>query len=106
MRFSYRMITATAALAAAALASPVGANEELAKKHQCLTCHQIDKKVVGPAYKDVAKKYKGQADAGAKLTEKIRMGSKGVWGPVPMPANVKVPEADAKALAVWILKQG
>ena len=104
MRIRYHAITA--ALAAAVLASPAGANEELAKKHQCLTCHQIDKKVAGPAYKEVAKKYKAQADAGAKLAEKIRMGSKGVWGPVPMPANVKVPEADAKALAAWILKQG
>ena len=104
MRFRYHAIIA--ALAAAVLASPAGASEELAKKHQCLTCHQIDKKVVGPAYKEVSKKYKGQADAGAKLAEKIRMGSKGVWGPVPMPANVKVPEADAKALAAWILKQG
>jgi len=91
-------------LVAATLASPARASEDLAKKHQCLACHQIDRKLVGPSYKEVAKKYKGQADADVKLAEKIRKGSTGVWGPVPMPANAKVPESDAKTLAAWVLK--
>ena len=104
MKLVYPLMAAT--LAAATLASPARANEDLAKKYQCLACHQLDKKLVGPAYKDVAKKYKGQADAPVKMAEKIRKGSTGVWGPVPMPANDKVPEGDAKTLAEWVLKQG
>ncbi len=104
MKLHYALLAAT--LAVSFLASPARANEELAKKHQCLACHQIDKKLVGPAYKDVAKKYKGQADAAATLAAKIQKGSNGVWGPIPMPPNTKVPDADAKALAEWVLKQG
>lgn len=95
-----------AALAASVLAPPARANEELAKKYQCLACHQLDKKLVGPAYKEVAKKYKGQADAAVKIAEKIKKGSTGVWGPVPMPANDKVPDADIKTLSEWVMKQG
>lgn len=94
------------ALAASVLAAPARANEELAKKYQCLACHQLDKKLVGPAYKEVAKKYKGQADAAVKIAEKIKKGSTGVWGPVPMPANDKVPDADIKTLSEWVMKQG
>jgi cytochrome c len=82
------------------------ADEAMAKKYNCLACHQIDTKLVGPAYKDVAKKYKGQADAVAKLSAKIKNGSSGVWGPIPMPPNAAVPDADIKALVEWILKQG
>jgi len=89
--------------AGALLAVPAQANEELAKKSNCLACHQIDKKSVGPAYKDVAKKYKGQ-DVAAKLAEKVKKGGQGVWGPVPMPPNAAVPDADIKTLVEWILK--
>ena len=92
--------------AAAIIAAPAQANEELAKKHQCLACHQIDKKSVGPAYKDIAKKYKGQADAVAKLSDKVKKGGSGVWGPVPMAPNPAVPDADIKTLVEWVLKQG
>ncbi len=81
-----------------ALASP-----ELAQKKACLACHQMDAKVVGPAYKDVAKKYKGQKGAEAKLIEKVLKGGKGSWGEVPMPANPQVTEAEAKQLVSWIL---
>ncbi len=94
------------AAALAALAAPVHADEALAKKHNCLACHQTDKKLVGPAYKDVAKKYKGQKNAAAMLAEKVKKGSQGVWGPVPMPPNPSVPDADVKKLVDWILKQG
>lgn len=86
------------------LAAPVRADEALAKKYNCLACHQTDKKVVGPAYKDIAKKYKA-ADA-AKLVEKVKKGGSGVWGPVPMPPNPTVPDADLKKLVDWILKMG
>jgi cytochrome c len=95
----------TAAGIAALLASPAGANEALAKKYNCMACHQVAVKAVGPAYKDVAKKYKGQADAPAKLEMKVAKGGAGVWGPMPMPPNDKVPAGDIKALVDWILKQ-
>lgn len=79
-----------------------GADEALAKSKACLACHQIDKKVVGPAFKDVAAKYKGQADAQAVLADKIKNGGKGNWGPIPMPAQ-NVTEDEAKKLAAWVL---
>jgi cytochrome c len=95
-----------AAAAVAVLAAPAQASEELAKKHNCLACHSIDKKSVGPAYKDIAKKYKGQAGIEAKLAEKVKKGGQGVWGPVPMPPNAAVPDADIKTLVDWLLKSG
>jgi cytochrome c len=92
-------------IAAAALALTAGvasADEALAKKNGCLTCHQVAKKVVGPAFTDVAKKYKGDAGAAAHLESVINKGGKGVWGPVPMAPQPKA-AGDAKALAAWIL---
>jgi len=78
----------------------------LAKKSGCFNCHAVDKKLVGPGYKDVAKKYKGDADAVAKLVKKVSDGGSGVWGPVPMPPNKgKVSEADIKTLVQWVLAQ-
>jgi cytochrome c len=76
-------------------------------KAGCLACHAKDKKLVGPAYKDVAAKYKGQADAVAKLMDKVRKGGSGVYGPVPMPPNPvdKISDADLKAAVEWVLKQ-
>ena len=91
------------AVAALQLATPAAAQEELAKKHNCLVCHQVDKKVVGPSYKDVAAKYANDKTAEAKLFEKIKKGGVGVWGQVPMPPNATVPDADIKALVKWIL---
>jgi cytochrome c len=79
------------------------ASEALLKKYNCLACHAIDKKVVGPAYKDVAKKYKGQKDAAAKLVKKVKQGGSGVWGQVPMPPNPSVPDADLKKMVNYIL---
>jgi cytochrome c len=87
----------------ALLALPVQASEELAKKYMCLTCHTLDKKLVGPSYHDVAAKYKGDKAAEAKLFEKVKKGGVGVWGQIPMPPNDKVPDADVKALVKWIL---
>lgn len=88
---------------AATAAAPAMADEALAKSKNCLACHSVDKKLVGPAYKDVAKKHAGQKDAEATLVEHIMKGSKGVYGPVPMPPNANVNEAEAKKLASWIL---
>ena len=90
---------------AAGVALPAVAQEELAKKHNCLACHAVDKKVVGPAYKDVAAKYRGDKTAEAKLVEKVKKGGVGVWGQVPMPPNATVPDADVKSLVKWILSQ-
>ena len=87
------------------VAVPAWASEELAKKHACFACHTVDKKMVGPSYKDVAAKYRGQKDAPAKLAEKVKKGSQGVWGNVPMPPNTAVPDADVNALVKWILAQ-
>ncbi|GBG03375.1 cytochrome c-551 [Azospira sp. I13] len=78
------------------------ADEALAKAKNCMSCHQIATKVVGPAYKDVAKKYAGDKAAEAKLAEKIQKGGKGSWGEVPMPPNNVTPD-EAKKLAHWVL---
>ena len=78
------------------------ADEALAKAKNCFTCHNVDKKVVGPSYKDVAAKYKGDAKAVDTLAGKIKAGGKGVWGPIPMPPNNVTPE-EAKKLAAWVL---
>jgi cytochrome c len=78
---------------------------DLAQKKNCMACHAIDKKVVGPAYKDVAAKYAGQKDAVDKLTHKVMKGGSGVWGAVPMPANPQVTEAEARQLVQWVLTQ-
>jgi len=91
------------ALAIALAAAPVFANPQLAQQKNCMACHAIDKKQVGPAYKDVAGKYAGQKDAVDKLTQKVMKGGSGVWGAVPMPANPQVNEAEAKTLVQWVL---
>jgi cytochrome c len=79
------------------------ASAELAKAKNCLACHAVDKKVVGPAYQDVAAKYAKDKDAPAKLAKKIREGGVGAWGQIPMPANPQVSEAEAQTLAKWVL---
>jgi len=77
--------------------------QKLLKEKNCLACHTLDKKLVGPAYKDVAAKYAGQKDAAAKLAAKIQKGGTGVWGQIPMPANPQVNAEEATTLANWIL---
>ena len=94
-----------ALISAAVVATPALADQALAQSKNCMSCHAIDKKLVGPAYKDVAAKYKGDASAAAKLATKVQKGGAGVWGPVPMPANPQVNEAEAKKLVAWILGQ-
>ncbi len=94
---------AVALAAGAVLSLPAQASEELAKKYMCMTCHTVDKKLVGPSYKDVAAKYASDKTAEAKLVDKVKKGGVGVWGQIPMPPNDKVPDADLKALVKWVL---
>jgi len=94
--------TATFALACL-LSIPAWANMDLAKKNVCMACHNVDKKLVGPAYQEIAKKYAGQKDAAANLAKSIQAGGSGKWGPVPMPPQSALSDADASILAIWIL---
>lgn len=87
----------------AAMAAPAFADQALASAKNCMSCHTVEKKLVGPSYKEVAAKYAGQAGAVDKLASKIMKGGSGVYGPVPMPANTQVSEAEAKKLAAWVL---
>lgn len=79
------------------------ASEDLSKKNGCIACHAVDKKLVGPSFKDISSKYKSKKDGAAYLAGKIRSGGAGVWGPIPMPAQAHVKEEDAKKIADWIL---
>jgi cytochrome c len=93
-----------AAVAVSALMSaPAFANMDLAKKNACIGCHAVDKKMVGPSYQEVAKKYNGQKDAAATLAKSIKTGGSGKWGVVSMPPFSNLSDTDAQALATWIL---
>jgi|SRR5450631_4137046 cytochrome c5 len=98
-------VPAAAVPPAAAASGPLDtkAAEAMMQKDGCAACHSVDKRIVGPAYQEVAAKYRGDKDALAKLTQKVKAGGSGVWGAVPMPPNAQVPEADIKALVSWIL---
>ena len=98
-----RVLMTIAALAAVTAAAPAMADEAMAKAKNCMACHAIDKKLVGPSYKDVAAKYGKEAGAVDKLAAKIQKGGSGVWGAVPMPPNANVNADEAKSLATWIL---
>lgn len=78
---------------------------DLVRSKNCLACHSVNARIVGPAFKDVAQKYKNQKDAEAKLTRRVLKGSSGVWGAIPMPANAQVSEAEARTLVKWVLMQ-
>lgn len=99
MKSLLSVIVATAAV----LAAPAFANQQLAQSKNCMACHAVDKKLVGPSFKDVAAKYAADKAAADKLAEKIVKGGAGVWGPVPMPANPQVSAVEAKQLATWVL---
>jgi cytochrome c len=81
------------------------ANADLAKSKNCMACHAVANKVLGPSFKDVAAKYAGQKDAEDKLVQKVLKGSSGTWGAVPMPANSQVSDAEAHTLVKWVLSQ-
>lgn len=96
--------TAGALLLGALVAVPAQADGlALAQKNNCMACHQVETKVVGPAYKDVSAKYKGDASAADKLAAKVKAGGAGVWGQIPMPPNATVPDAEIKEIVAWIL---
>ena len=101
-----RTLLTFASLASGFLVSaPAMADLQLATAKNCMACHAVDKKLVGPSYKDVAAKYAGQMDGAAKLEAKVLKGGAGVWGPVPMPANAQVTPTEAKQLVAWVLAQ-
>lgn len=99
MKATYIAIMAAAGIV---MAGQAQADEALAKAKNCMSCHALDKKLVGPAYKEVAAKYKGDKGAAAKLAAKVKAGGKGVWGEIPMPPN-NVTEEEAKKLVAWVL---
>jgi cytochrome c len=98
-----KLFPALLALLISAAAAPAFAQADFAQKKNCMACHAVDKKVLGPAFKEVAAKYAGQADAADKLAAKVVKGGTGVWGNIPMPANPQVTDAEAKQLVGWIL---
>lgn len=100
-----RSLILSAVLAIASTSAFAQNEADLAKSKNCMACHAMANKVVGPAYKDVAAKYAGQKDAENKLVQKVIKGGSGAWGPVPMPANPQVSEAEARQLVKWVLSQ-
>lgn len=102
---AYKLATLTVVLAAVYAAAPVHAGEELSRTNGCAACHAMERKMVGPSWKDVAAKYKGDARAAESLAARIRAGGKGVWGQVPMPPQTKVSDADLKTILAWVLAQ-
>lgn len=98
------LLVTLAATGALLVAGQASANQALAQKSGCLACHAVDKKVLGPAFKDVAAKYKGDKSAEGKLVAKVKAGGSGVWGPMPMPANSpQVKDEDIKSIVQWVL---
>ncbi len=100
---SYWFAAITAVALFSAGAATANEDEDLAKKSACMACHKMEGKLVGPGYKEVAKKYAGDAGAEAKLIAKVKAGGSGVWGAIPMPPNAAISDADLKKLVKWIL---
>ena len=100
-----RITLACAVAVAATFALPASANEKLAASSGCNSCHAVDKKLIGPSFKDIAAKYKGNKAAEADLVKKVKGGSKGVWGDMPMPPNAHVKDEDVKSIVQWVLSQ-
>jgi len=100
-----RVIAASAVTVGLLLAGGAQADEKLAQANGCMTCHQIDKKILGPSYKDVAAKYRSDKGAEAMLVKKVKEGGKGAWGDMAMPPNAHVKDADIQAIVKWIMTQ-
>lgn len=98
-----KLLAVTLTALAAIASTPAMADLKLATDKNCMSCHSVDKKVVGPGYKDIAAKYAGQKDAVDMLAGKIQKGGAGVWGPIPMPANAQVNAAESQTLATWVM---
>ncbi len=105
MKLTLSTLLATCALALASLPAMADTGADLTKKNNCMSCHGVDKKIIGPAFKDVAKKYKGNADAVALLSKKVKDGGSGVWGPIPMSPNKSISDADIKTMVEYVLAQ-
>ena len=105
MKFAMTLLAAAASvtLAAGAQAADAKAAEALAKSSGCLACHTVDKKLVGPSYQEIAKRYRKDKGAAANLAQKVKAGGKGTWGDIPMPPNAHVKDADIRAIVQWIL---
>jgi cytochrome c len=103
MKSSISSILAACAVALVSLPAMADTGADLAKKNNCMSCHGVDKKIIGPAFKDVAKKYKGNADAVALLSKKVKDGGSGVWGPIPMSPNKTISDADIKVMVEYVL---
>jgi cytochrome c len=99
MKFVFAVMFAVGAL----FTGSATASEKLAQSSGCMTCHAIDRKTIGPSYKDIAAKYRNDKGAEASLVKKVKSGGSGVWGPTPMPPNAHVKEDDIKAMVTWIL---
>ena len=99
------LILVSSLLASLISATPALADMKLASAKNCLACHAVDKKLVGPSFKDIATKYTDQKDMADKLADKIIKGGAGVWGPVPMPGNAQITPEESKRLASWVLTQ-
>ena len=97
------LLAATLAYTSNAVAADPKAAEALAKNNGCFACHAVDKKLVGPSYKDIAAKYRNDKQAEAKLVQKVKAGGKGVWGDVPMPPNAHVKDEEIRTIVQWIL---
>ena len=97
------LIAAGTTVVLLALSGAASADLALAQKNACMSCHGVDKKIVGPAFKDVGAKYKGDKGAEARLFAKVKAGGKGVWGPVPMPPNPQVKDEDLHKIIQWVL---
>ena len=100
-----KLVLIILAAAGTLAAGTVAASEKLAQANGCMTCHAIDKKLIGPGFKEIAAKYKNDKDAETKLAQKIKAGGTGVWGTMPMPPNAHVKEDDIKTLARWVMTQ-
>lgn len=99
------VLAAVLAAAGIGFTAPVLADAELARTKNCMACHSVDKKLIGPSYKDIAVKYAGDKDAVTKLAKKVRDGGVGVWGQIPMPANPQVSADESTKLVIWMLGQ-
>lgn len=99
MKFVYAMLIALGVL----VSGNAVASEKLAQSSGCMTCHAVDRKVIGPGYKEIAAKYRSDKGAEANLVKKVKAGGSGVWGPTPMPPNAHVKDDDIKAIVVWML---
>jgi cytochrome c len=98
-----KLMIAAASAAMLVMSGAASADQALAQKNACMSCHGVDKKIVGPAFKEIAQKYADDKDAQAHLVTKVKTGGKGVWGNIPMPPNPNLKQEDAEKIVAWLL---